>query len=423
VNWPSFEYACQQGWDYSNRGTDSESIAAIAAWRINVVRIPLNQDCWLGDDRLPAGGLNSSTYRDRVAAFVDRLNQAGIVAILDLHWSGPDGVVADGLRPMADQRSPAFWSSVATRFRDHRSVIFDLFNEPHSRWSNDRSRWIFSLSWDCWANGGCQAPIDADTIAEPSGPTYPVVGMNQLIEAVRLAGAAQPLLISGRDYANDLSGVAALLTEDDQLIAGFHVYPEQACRSSSCWQEVLPAVEAELPVIASEVGQRDCRFDHVSRFLDWADQRRIGYLAWAWWELPDLGCSNFALISKLDGTPTPGYGEFYRAHLLSVAEPALAPARQSAQLKLIRVSFNRQRERVLIHFGLRAVDSGRINITVRWSGPGCRRPLSRAQVTARSLPARVSLARPSRCRPRELRAVYSGGSALWPEELLRRFAF
>src|SRR5881398_2586932 len=59
VNWPSFEYACYYGYGYSNErsatsvGPDEQGAADIASWRVNTVRIGLNQDCWLGDDGAP----------------------------------------------------------------------------------------------------------------------------------------------------------------------------------------------------------------------------------------------------------------------------------------------------------------------------------------------------------------------------------
>ena len=37
-----------QGWGFSDGPTDAASIAAMKAWHINAVRVPLNEDCWLG---------------------------------------------------------------------------------------------------------------------------------------------------------------------------------------------------------------------------------------------------------------------------------------------------------------------------------------------------------------------------------------
>lgn len=332
VNFPGYEYACQQGYSYGEDGTEAgemaSTVAAMAGWKINTVRLPLNQDCWLGDDGLPAGGLTMNGYRNSVESFVNMLGTFGIVTILDLHWSGPNGVVANGLRPMPDDRSPAFWSSVAGRFKDNRSVIFDLFNEPHSRWNVDDVK-VFGLSWDCWANGGCIAPSEPDT--EPySGllPGFRTVGLKNLLAVVRAAGATQPVLLSGTDYANDLRGWLNSAPKDDQLIAGFHNYLVQRCRTVRCWNEEIEPLSRKVPVLTAEIGQNDCgNPDHLNRYMDWADERRIGYLVWAWWDLPKLGCTNFALVSDLDGTPLAPVGTAFRVHLASLPETLPEPPR------------------------------------------------------------------------------------------------
>jgi endoglucanase len=48
VNRSGSEYACQQGWGIFDGPSDDASIAAIKAWHVNAVRVPLNEDCWLG---------------------------------------------------------------------------------------------------------------------------------------------------------------------------------------------------------------------------------------------------------------------------------------------------------------------------------------------------------------------------------------
>ena len=285
VNFPGFEYACQQGWSYGEDGTEPDevgsTVAAMASWKINTVRLPLNADCWLGKYGLPEGPLTSAGYRQAVENFVSALNSVGIVAILDLHWSNPDGVVAEGLRPMPDQNSPDFWSSVASRFKDNKSVIFDLFNEPHSRWNSNGTK-VFGLTWDCWANGGCQAPAEPDTAAKSGMAWYRATGMKELTTVVRNAGATQPIILSGIDYANDLRGWLENAPNDGQLIAGFHNYPGQRCHTSQCWNEEIAPVNLEVPVLAAEFGQNDCGTpSHVNRFMEWADDQSIGYLAWA----------------------------------------------------------------------------------------------------------------------------------------------
>ena len=148
-----------------------------------MVRLPLNQDCWLGDDGLPRFG--NASGRAAVSRWVRTLNRAGIAVMLDLHWAGPDGVVADGLRVMADARSVDFWRSVARKFKGNRSVSFDVFNEPYTRYGDTGI--VFDLTWECWLSGGCTA-TRAHLGQQPDGSTFATIGMQTLVDAVRATG-------------------------------------------------------------------------------------------------------------------------------------------------------------------------------------------------------------------------------------------
>ena len=49
VNRSGAEYACAEGWGIWDGPTDTDAaIQAMIAWHVNAVRIPLNEDCWLG---------------------------------------------------------------------------------------------------------------------------------------------------------------------------------------------------------------------------------------------------------------------------------------------------------------------------------------------------------------------------------------
>ena len=95
VNRSGTEYACAQGWGMFDGPSDAPSVSAIAAWHTNAVRVPLNEDCWLGINGVnPAyGGTN---YRNAVAGYVSLLHAAGLVAVLDLHWNAAGGALATG---------------------------------------------------------------------------------------------------------------------------------------------------------------------------------------------------------------------------------------------------------------------------------------------------------------------------------------
>lgn len=326
VNWPSFEYACWQGWGYSAAIADGEE-QVMASWGINAVRLPLNQDCWLGLQGSPKGtGRTAEGYRAAVESWVRRLNAAGIVVILDLHTSAPAGHPARWPHAMADAQSATFWTSVAGRFATNPSVMFDLFNEPYSRWNDATGAWQFQLTWTCWRDGGCAAPVEDDytDVDDYSGATYPVQGMAGLVAAIRAAGAPQPVLLGGLDYSNDLRGWLANRPTDPQLVAAWHNYPGQRCHTQACWEAEIAPVAAVVPVVAGEFGQTDGGSGFLTGFMTWADAHGIGYLPWAWWDVPaseDLANSRYALIDSALQPKAPA-GTAFHDHLAGLASSA-----------------------------------------------------------------------------------------------------
>jgi endoglucanase len=326
VDWPSFEYACFYGYAYSDPHADLTTAKAMARWHINTVRVPLNQDCWLGDDGRPASDgatLTVAGYRAAVKRYVSAIEAAGMVPIVDLHWSGPNGTPADGQRAMPDDRSPAFWSSVAGYFKRDRSIMFDAFNEPYTRYESDNTL-TFNLTWPCWAVGGqaCApgAPLQNENVSPFDGTRYTPTGMQSLVDAIRATGSRRPVLLAGIDYANDLRRWLASRPDDPagQLVASFHNYQGQRCDHVSCWNAEIAPVARHVPVITGEFGEDDCKPTYDNAYMKWADAHGVGYLAWAW-VLEVKACSAYSVISNVNGTPRAPNGTALKAHLAALA--------------------------------------------------------------------------------------------------------
>ncbi|NYD56469.1 hypothetical protein BKA08_000707 [Nocardioides marinisabuli] len=323
VNWSSLEYACAQGWGYSSLeagGTDpmTTQALAIAGWGADTVRLPLNQDCWLGTraapvsdeytERTPAG------YRAHVGAFVEALNAQGLVVVLDLHSRKRIGTPEFGNLAMPDSESLAFWRSVGEAYADNASVMFDAFNEPYSRY-DAADRLVFDLTWECWRDGGCAAPAEDDRTATTGRTTYTAQGMQAVVDALRDAGAQQPVLLGGLDYANDLSGWWEHRPDDDQLVAAFHAYDFKECATSECWDEVLAPLARRVPVLTGELGATDPLDGWVAGYLDWADQHGVGALFWVW---ADHAGDPMSLGRGLSGRPT-AWGRLARSWMQAEA--------------------------------------------------------------------------------------------------------
>lgn len=314
------EYMCLSGGGIFDGPVGAAAIAAIRAWHANVVRIPLNEDCWLGINLGAGNPDQGAPYRNAILRFVSRLNAAGLYAILDLHWNAPGKNLANAQQPMADaDHAPAFWSSVAAAFKDRPAVIFDLYNEPYVE------------SWRCWRDG-----CTVTTGAQP----WRTAGMTALVAAVRKAGATQPIMLGGLAYASDLGRWLAYAPDDPlrsaatnpvrgqaQLVAGYHSYcgppgtgTPAACRSwlvatKAQWPAVT-RVAKTVPVVTGELGEYDCATTYVAPFMKFADQGRLSYLGWAW---DTYDCGGFpALIADYSGTPT-RYGIGLMRHLAALA--------------------------------------------------------------------------------------------------------
>jgi hypothetical protein len=328
VDHPGTEYACEQGWAYSDGDDDptaaASDAAAIASWNANAVRVPLNEDCWLGINGRPSGGLTVSGYRQTVESLVTDLNADGLYAILDLHWSAPGTTVADEQRPMADSHSTAFWSSVAQTFKGNPAVLFDAFNEPYSPAADYRDAAGYPLSWSCWQNGGCTLPVTADGTDPGSHPaTYSATGMQQLIDAIRSTGATQPILLGGLSYSNDLTGWLAHepTDPDHQLAASFHTYEGNACADVSCFQSEVAPVAAQVPVVITEFDENPCAGagdDFDQSLMSWADGVGVSYLAWGWYAGATPDCNDFYLDDASDDPVAPN-GTLLKAHLATAS--------------------------------------------------------------------------------------------------------
>jgi len=278
------EYACVQGWGIFDGPFDAASVAAIVSWHADAVRLTLNEDCWLGINGV-APEYSGSTYLQAIAAFVGLLNSRGIIVVLDLHWSAPGTSLATGQQDMADaSHSIAFWSSVASTFKGDSGVVFDLYNEPHT------------ISWTCWL-GGCMTPGG-----------WQAAGMQTLLDAVRAAGARQPVMVEGLDWGGTLSGWTSHEPVDPlhQLIASVHVYNFSGCNTSSCWSANYAPVAARVPVVTGELGENDCADGFIDSYMTWADAAGVSYLGLAWDAGGGWTCSGGpTLITSYTGAPTP----------------------------------------------------------------------------------------------------------------------
>jgi hypothetical protein len=292
------EYPCIQGWGTIDGPADQASVSAMLAWHVNAVRVPLNEDCWLGINGAAVGGL---AYQQAIEQYAALLTTNGLYVIVDLHWSAPGTTKSTGQQPMADaDHAPAFWSSVASAFKANGNVLFDLYNEPYP--SNNQSS---PGAWSCLLVGCLEA--------SQQHVSYHAAGMQALVNTVRATGATNVVLVGGIQWAGTINAWAQYRPVDplNNLAVSQHSYPFSACNSPTCWNTTIAPLALRYPVIIGEVGETDCAATYLNGILPWLDQHGVSYLAWTW--SPSFGCES--LLKDFSGTPSSPYGLAFKNHL------------------------------------------------------------------------------------------------------------
>ena len=318
------EYACVEGWGIFDTPTTTVSPTIVNAMRTwtgaNAVRLPVDEQCWLGLPGIPAA-YSGANYRRAIERYVSMLTSKGFAVILDLAGTGPGDELSANQEMMPDSHSLAFWRSAASAFRGNQLVLFDLFNEPWP--DNDADS---NAAWQCWRNGGCMQPSQ-------KGPhSYKAVGMQQLVNAVRDSRARNIIIAEGIQYAETVDQWLKYHPHDpdDNLISSVHVYSFNDCSDLACYNGSMKRVAEDVPMLIGEFGpnltvrytnslDNDCPVHDIgktsfdSTLLAWARRNGISWTAWSWNAWGDC----WSLIRSFDGNPTSPYGLIVRLALRS----------------------------------------------------------------------------------------------------------
>lgn len=305
------EYRCLH-YSVFDGPNNQASIDAMLSWRINAIRIPLNEDCWLSVN-MKDSPFAGDFYREHIANYVQLLISNGITPILDLHWTAPGDQQAVGQEPMPDRdHSILFWKQVARAYKGNNAVIFDLFNEPYPDNNNDTI-----TAWNCWKYGTNPLYCPAGT----AGLNYNAAGMQDLVNAVRGTGATNVIMLGGIQYAATLDGWMEYAPVDPahELAASWHLYNFSQCSLRPCWgSQGMPVMHHYL-VITGEIGENDQGSAFLTRLMNFLDNPGNGlppqsYLAWTW----NTDQTVFDLITNYSGEPTTPYGLVYKRHLMAM---------------------------------------------------------------------------------------------------------
>ena len=300
-------------------------VHACDVWKANVIRLPLSQDTWFGFHPEQKGKDESGAkYRRQVDAVIDLVAGRRKYVILDLHRTNCNtwGPYITGC--MADMNSLVFWKDVASRYRNHPNVIFDLHNEP------------FQTTWDIWKHGGEvtiwyeKKDIGHQIMFEkPKGiilnsMSYRVPGMQRMVETVRGVGAKNLIIVGGLDWSYELDGIMNGYAIDDcggnAILLDAHVYP---CKALDSWDAKVTVAADAYPVIIGECGhygeapvkhewpQLEGSATWVPRLLDWIEAHDYHLAAWDFHDR----AGPCLVQNQQDYAPTPFWGAYVKAFL------------------------------------------------------------------------------------------------------------
>ncbi|MBR4762107.1 MAG: cellulase family glycosylhydrolase [Clostridia bacterium] len=275
---------------------DAALKVAIDDWNSNAVRYPVTPKLWFG--------ANSERYRALADHVIEELASKGKYTILDNHSFY-----------LPDDDDIKLWQDLATRYKDHPYVIFELFNEPAM------------CTWQQFFEGGELTYSGLNDWGEQESVKINSCGVPELLKTVRATGAKNICIIPGINWSFDLSfcteknfrSFAKSVAEDKapDNIDGFveeyvdkyfmrettgngimystHPYPTKP----SDWDTYLLDTILEYPVLVGECGptEKENGFvrslsDNDKSYLDtlaaYTDKYELNITPWAWGAWPYL---------------------------------------------------------------------------------------------------------------------------------------
>ena len=247
VNVSGMEY------DSTGQGVPIADLMALADnWKINIVRLPINQQWWLNDE--------NGNYRQLITERIDSLKSRNIYTIFDLQWINTMVKIS----PLPNQQSVELMKQVATMYKNEPAVLYDIYNEPRDCTHKD---------WAAWAA--------------------------KLVEAIQGVHADALIFVNGIDWGYDLGGFMTNPLPYKNIVYGAHLYPQKPgsgyknkAEFDKYWKGIL---NKNLPLFIGEIGPEEPNYNNeeqLAAFIDphltMIDSLGLGYTAWSWHDKPYL---------------------------------------------------------------------------------------------------------------------------------------
>jgi hypothetical protein len=291
VNRSGLEYAEPVAGDFlaGARMSFGELEEIVDGWGARVVRFPFSQSRVLD-------AATSAAYLHALDTVIDWTAALGAYAMLDLQWLDPAvsyGTTADGslnhIAPLPSPESCQVWRMLAERYQNAPAVLFDIYNEPHSRLADDPH---------------------VPTAVRSDGSEYPLVrgrvtadvwrpAAARLVRTIKEVHARALIFVSGVSWGYDLRHMPfdrADGVDPEGIVYAAHAYPSsmfergggRAARGPRAWDEAFGLLAASVPVVVTEFGGGMEHLEWGRALLEYLETKEMGWLAWSWSDAPRL---------------------------------------------------------------------------------------------------------------------------------------
>ncbi len=243
--------------------------AAMHSWGMNTLRVPISN--WV---------YQAPNYLTKLDTVISQANAAGLYVVLDDHDNDQSGSPYGSGADVPKPENVTFWKNIATRYKTNPGVLFDLMNEPKQP------------DWNTWLHGG-------GTITGSTGKKAPIVGMQDLVNAIRSVGAAQLIVAEAPPGTNGFAGIGNDLIQDPGIVYSVHHYfndtHNNQNRTPAGWDLKFGNMSATHPVYVGEwaflpnatypVFCRNLTTAQaqamVQSFLSYMQQHQVSWTAWS----------------------------------------------------------------------------------------------------------------------------------------------
>ena len=202
--------------------------AAVRSWGMNIVRIPIS--FWIYQ-------LSPASYMAKLDSVIQQANAAQLYVVIDNHDDDQSGSPYVSNADVPKPETIAYWKIFASHYKYNPKIMFDIFNEPKQ------------TNWSSWLHGG-------GFVTGSSGKTAPVVGMQDVVDAIRSVGAPQIVIAEAPTTLNGFDGIGNNLITDPNVMYSMHEYFDYANdnhrRTSWGWDQTFGNLSATHPMFIGE---------------------------------------------------------------------------------------------------------------------------------------------------------------------------